>query len=120
MPSAKYALALSSLRFAKGKTAIDFSGEGCSAGGRDVCSSACYIRSIIHIDNRIDRSAVNAHAQFNLGMVFKRRGDFHCAFEWRFRIIKKYQSHSIPRWDANELSLGLGLEEARRVAHNLV
>ena len=87
---------------------------------RHVYSSAGYIRSIIHIDNRIDRSAVNAHAQFNLGMVFKRRGDFHCTFEWRFRIIKKYQSHSIPRWDANELSLRLGLEEARRVAHNLV
>src|SRR5262245_33311447 len=65
---------------------------------RHVNSSPEEIGLIVHIRDRIDRPAVNAHAYFKFRIALQCLTDFKRAFHRRFWIVRKDEHHSIARW----------------------
>ena len=72
----------------------------CAAGEKDVTgisaihhalrhinSSAGHIRAVIHIADRIDRSAMHTHPQLNLRVSLQCLANFKRAFHWRFGVV---------------------------------
>ena len=56
------------------------------------------IGAVVYIANRIDRSAVNSHAQSNLRMLFQAGGELHRALDGCFGVAEEDQRHAVSGW----------------------
>ena len=63
---------------------------------------------IVHVRDRIDRAAMNTHAQFELRTALQFLADFERALNGCFRIIRKDEHHPIARRQTRQLALSFG------------
>jgi hypothetical protein len=75
------------------------------------------IGTIAHIDDLIDRPAVNPHSQPDIGMIFQSCGNFRSAFNRRLRVVKKYQAHSVARRNSHQPSANICAAKLLGVLH---
>ena len=79
----------------------------------------CGVSPFVYIEHAIDRSAVNPHAQWYVGLLLQSCRDLRRAFDRRFGIAEKDQRHSVAGRQTNEISLRVGRAHLRGAAHDL-
>src|SRR5206468_914743 len=52
------------------------------------------------------RAAIHAHAQFYFGVILESEADLRSTLDWRGRLTKKDQSHSVARGQADKVTVG--------------
>ena len=68
----------------------------------DVDSSASHVCPLIHVHDTADRPAVDAHANLQPWMLFKRAADLHGALCGLLWALVEDQGHSVPGGDFKE------------------
>jgi hypothetical protein len=87
---------------------------------RQVDSRSGNIRSIVYIQNFVDRPAMNSHAQPNFWMTSQGLANFQRGPHGRFRGIKKDKGHSVPDRYPNQFPGCIRNAELFSAANNLI
>ena len=66
---------------------------------RHVEPSAGEISPFVYIDHATNRSAVDAHPQMQVRVLFEGAADLQGALRWLFRALVKNQCHAVAGWD---------------------
>ena len=85
---------------------------------RNIDPSASDIRSIVHIGNAADRTAVNAHAQLQLRMSFERFTDFQGTLHRRFWAVEEDQRHAIANRETDQFASCFGSAKVLGVSND--
>jgi hypothetical protein len=87
---------------------------------RYVDSAPSDIRTVVHIGNGTDWTAMNTHAHPKVRTAFQCPGDFQGALHRRIRACRKDQCHAIAGWNPGELAGRFCSAERIGTADNLV
>jgi hypothetical protein len=86
----------------------------------DVDSRAGHIRLPIHIAHAIDRTAVDAHAQWNFRMRLQRPGEFDGALDRSLRAGEEHQNNSVAAWQSKQFPKRVGTPNLLVILNELV
>ncbi len=81
-------------------------------------ASAGHVGAIVHVLHLLDRTAVNADAETDLGSLLQRRSDLQRALERRLELIEEDQRHAITGRQAKQFAFRFRGAETIGLAHD--